>query len=236
MPIEKKKLGELLIEGGLITEVQLKSALTDQQIWGGRVGSHLVKMGALDEEQLVEFLSRQLDVPRIDFRKSKIHKEALALLPRKVCEKYCVVPVACKDTKGHKKILLSMCDPTNLEAISEVEFLTGGSVSTVVAAESDIQTAINYCFTAEGIRDSEGLHKVLETTDKYPTGLREEEVVIMTQDGHEKVLVKEEEEEGFNFNAVRAILELLFEKNVFTPEEFHHHMDRIEQEQGPAKK
>ena len=220
-----RKLGTMLVESGLISEVQLNAALADQQNWGGRLGTHLVKMGILGEEELAAFLARQMDVPRIDFRKSRIFKKALALLPRPVCDKWCIIPVAFKDVKGKKELMLAMVDPTNLEAIGEVEFLTGTTVRPVVAPESDIQTAIQYCYAPGGLRDSEGLAKVLGAARL--TAERREEVVIFTG-GEEMIL--DPAEDPMDFNVVRAILELLFEKNLVTPEEFHRKMDRIRRE------
>ena len=66
----RKKIGELLVEAGLVSDTQVGAALSEQQNWGGKVGIHLVKMGALTTEELVAILSRQLDVQRIDFHKS----------------------------------------------------------------------------------------------------------------------------------------------------------------------
>jgi type IV pilus assembly protein PilB len=221
----RKKLGAMLVESGLISEVQLNAALNDQHSWGGRLGTHLVKMGILSEDELVAFLARQMEVPRFDFRKSRVFKDALALLPRRICDKHGVIPVAFKDVKGKKELMLAMADPTNLEALSEVEFLTGATVRPVVAPESDVTTAIHYCYSPEGLRDSDGLAKVLGATRGAAS--RQEDVIIFSG-GEERVMPTGEE--PMNFGVVRAILELLFEKNVITPEEFHRKMDRIDRE------
>lgn len=219
----RKRLGDMLLEAGLISEVQLNASLSDQQVWGGPIGNHLIKMGAITEEELVSFLSKQLNLPRIDFKKSTIHKDALALLPRKICEKWSIIPVAFKEQKGHRQLLLAMSNPTNLEAVSEVEFLTGISVQIVVASEQDIQVAIGYCYSVSGLRDSEGLKNRLIAENRHV--IREEPIVILSG-GEEFDL--DSEEGAINFDVVRALLELLYEKNIITPEELHHKLDQIE--------
>lgn len=158
--VNKKQLGQLLVEAGLIGETQLKAALSEQQIWGGRLGSHLVNMGMITEEQLVEAISQQLNISKIDLSKSPVFEDALQLLDKRICQKYAILPVAFKARRNQRQLLLAMSDPTNIDAIKEVEFITASRVVPVVAPESMIMRAIDYCYRAEGIR-AKGLGQFL---------------------------------------------------------------------------
>ena len=73
-------LGELLLKAGVITEQQLRAALTEQKKWGGKLGSLLVDLNFLDEDTLVKALSKQLNLPRVDFEGLVISAEALEIL------------------------------------------------------------------------------------------------------------------------------------------------------------
>lgn len=214
----------MLKDAGLVNETQLQAALTDQNRWGGRIGMHLVRMNVLREADLVSFLSRQLGVPHIDFRRSPVQKLALRVLGRDQCEKWNVIPVAYKESRGHKRIMLAMADPTDMEAISAIEFLTGCSVKPVVGLENEIQTAIGYCYSADGLRGSDGLSDVLDQAKIQPSVTGEATVII--SDGEEHVydpdaLLAEN-------TGLKALLEILYEKKVLTPEEFHRKMDQLE--------
>jgi type IV pilus assembly protein PilB len=134
-------LGEILTEGGLITEMQLTSALHSQGTWGGKLGSTLVRMGFVKEEDILCCLAAQLRLPAVDFKRVKVSPRAIQEIPLRIVEKYDVVPVALKEEAGKKTIILAMSDPTNLDAIAEIQFQTGLNVRPVVATESAIARA-----------------------------------------------------------------------------------------------
>lgn len=140
---KKKRLGEILIDHGLLSETQLAAALNSQRTWGGKLGSTVVRMGFVSEEQILKALSTQLRLPSVDFRKVSVSPRTRDAVPLRVAEKYNVVPVAMKEELGKKIVILAMSDPTNLDAISEIQFQTGVSVRPVVATESAINRAID---------------------------------------------------------------------------------------------
>lgn len=140
---KKKRLGEILIDHGLLSETQLAAALNSQRTWGGKLGSTAVRMGFVSEEQILKALSTQLRLPSVDFRKVSVSPRTRDTVPLRVAEKYNVVPVALKEELGKKIVILAMSDPTNLDAISEIQFQTGVSVRPVVATESAITRAID---------------------------------------------------------------------------------------------
>lgn len=145
----KKRVGEVLMDAGLINETQLSAALQSQRTWGGKLGSTLVRMGFAREEDILRALSSQLLLPAVDFNKVKVSPRATHALPLKIAEKYHVMPVAVRDEGGKRELVLVMSDPTNLEAISEIEFQTGYRVRPAVATDSAIVRAIDFYYRSE---------------------------------------------------------------------------------------
>jgi type IV pilus assembly protein PilB len=217
----QKTLGQILLDAGLINETQLNNGLTNQKQWGGRLGSHLVRTGYLTESQLLDALSYQLGVAKINFRKSHIYREALALVPKPICEKYNLIPVAVKQKSGTKKLLLAMSDPTNYKAIQEVEFTSGHTVVTVVALESEIERAIAYCYSIDGLRESRGLSEVSSVIEIDNSRTSEEEQpVIITPEGELHGLDNRNSD-----LAVRVLVDLLADNGLIELEEFRRRLD-----------
>jgi hypothetical protein len=136
----QKRLGDLLLEAGLITGEQLQSAITHQKIAKGRLGSNLVALGYITEETLVDFLSQQMRVPKVDVRHLDIPVALLKRIPKRMAEQYLLLPVEIKDTKI---LVLAMADPMDLNAVDSARFATGMHIETVVAAHSALKSAIS---------------------------------------------------------------------------------------------
>jgi type IV pilus assembly protein PilB len=133
------KLGQLLITAQLITEDQLKEAVSLQRKEGGRLGANLVRLGHISEEKLVGFLSRQWGVPAINLSDYKIDPSVLKLVPLDVARKYFIIPVA----RVGATLTIAMADPSNVFVIDDVKFMTGYNVEVVVSGESSIINAIS---------------------------------------------------------------------------------------------
>jgi type IV pilus assembly protein PilB len=140
------KLGQLLIASNIITEDQLKEALTLQRREGGRLGTNLVKLGHITEERLVTFLSRQYGVPAINLSDYKIDQAVLKLIPIDISRKYLIMPVA----RVGATLTIAMADPSNVFAIDDVKFMTGYSVEVVVSSESSILNVISSHYGSQG--------------------------------------------------------------------------------------
>jgi hypothetical protein len=135
-----KRLGELLVEGGLITPAQLQSAITHQKIARGRLGSNLVALGYISEEVLVDFLSHQTGVPQMDVRNLEVPPQILKLVPQRLAEQFTVLPIT---TKEPKSLVLAMSDPSDLNAIDSARFASGLNIEPVVASHSELRKAIS---------------------------------------------------------------------------------------------
>jgi len=127
------KLGELLIEQGKITAGQLEEALKYQVIFGGKLGTNLLEMGFLEEEDIARILSKKLGVPFMESAShfASIPEEVIALIPRELAVKHQVVPVKLEN----RKLSLAMLDPSDLKAIDELSFRTGFIIRPMVTPE-----------------------------------------------------------------------------------------------------
>lgn len=134
-----KKIGELLVEAGLITEAQLQEALEESKKQSGtRIGNILVKKGYATEFDISQTLSFQLNIPFVDLSAVAIDPEAIKLVSEKLARKYLLLPLYFEG----KSLVVAMSDPLNLNAIDDVRFSTGLQIRPCVATPTDIAEAI----------------------------------------------------------------------------------------------
>jgi type IV pilus assembly protein PilB len=140
------RLGELLVRENLISLQQLQKAQDEQRKTGGRIGSLLVKQGAIAEGDLTNFLSKQYGVPAISLKDFEIDADVIKLVPVAAAEKHQVVPV----NRAGSSLIIAMSDPSNIFAIDDIKFLTGYNVEVVVASEQAIREAIEKYYAEKG--------------------------------------------------------------------------------------
>jgi type IV pilus assembly protein PilB len=133
------RFGELLIRNKLITEDQLAKASEEQKVQGGRLGTSLVKLGFIKEEELTAFLSKQYGVPSINLSEFEIDSSVRQLIPAEVAQKYHLIPI----NRAGSTLIVAMSDPSNIFAIDDIKFMTGYNVEVVVASEASIKLAID---------------------------------------------------------------------------------------------
>ncbi len=138
MTTRKPLLGDLLQKANLITNDQLNEALRTQKREGRRLGSVLMNLGYLKEEDLVGFLSRQYNVPGIKLSNFRFEPSVLALVPYYLARKHYTIAIH----KGAGVLRVALADPSNHQVLSEICALTGLRVSVYVAAQSAIISAI----------------------------------------------------------------------------------------------
>ena len=144
-----RRLGDLLVADGLLTQDQLHKALGEQKGSTEKLGSILIRLGFINEEQLIGFLSRQYGVPSITLSQLEIDPEVLKLVPAAIAKKYEVLPVR----KMGNSLALAMADPTNVFALDDISFMTNLQVLPLVASQTAIKKSIdrNYESKAEAI-------------------------------------------------------------------------------------
>lgn len=141
MPIISKKrqrLGELLIEHGLITSNQLKDALKRQSQIGGHLGSVLVEMGFISTDNLLNLLSQQLGIPSANLFKIDISPDLLKMMPVEKIKAMKVLPI----TIDENTVTLAMVNPRDMLSIRDIEFSLGKKVNPVVVPSSQMEAAI----------------------------------------------------------------------------------------------
>jgi type IV pilus assembly protein PilB len=144
-----RRLGDLLVADGLLTADQLKKALAEQRGSPEKIGSVLIRLNYLNDEQLIGFLSRQYGVPSITLSQLDIDSEVLRLVPAPIARKYEVIPVR----RMGNSLALAMADPTNVFALDDISFMTNLQVLPLVASQTAIKRAIdrNYESKTEAI-------------------------------------------------------------------------------------
>jgi type IV pilus assembly protein PilB len=140
------RLGELLVRENLITVQALRKAQEEQQKNGSRIGTALIKTGAIEESKLTDFLSKQYGVPAINLKDFDIDPEIIKLVPKEVAEKHLVIPV----NRAGPSLIVAMCDPSNIYAVDDLKFLTGYNIESVVASEISIREAIERYYAEKG--------------------------------------------------------------------------------------
>lgn len=148
----KKKLGEILIERGIIDGDQLNSALAYQRQWGHRLGVAMVAKGFVSEGMLTKVLSESLGIAMVDLAAVTMNKDALRLVPVALCESHDLIPIDLKVDKGRKHLTVAMCDPLNMAALEELEFTTGATVHPVLAQISSINQAVSRYYRGDRVQ------------------------------------------------------------------------------------
>lgn len=136
------RLGDLLVEQGLITEDQLKLALGEQRKLGMKLGRTLVEIGLTTENEILEALSNQLHIPLIDLRHFNFKAELVRLLPETMARRYRAIVL----DKHGDEIQIGMADPTDLFAYDEIDRLLKGKLKLAVVREEDLLRAFDLVY------------------------------------------------------------------------------------------
>jgi hypothetical protein len=138
----RRRIGEILIERGAITQDDLETALSFQRERGIRLGAALIAKGLLTEEDLAAALGQALDIPVIDIPE-EVDLAALNLLKSTFCESHEVFPLHLEDSRsGRRQLTLAAADPLDHPVLEEAAFVTGCRVIPVLATPSQIRLAI----------------------------------------------------------------------------------------------
>jgi type IV pilus assembly protein PilB len=140
----RKRLGDLLIESGLITEQQLVEAL-DQKSSNQKLGDTLLQSGAITEQQLIEVLEFQLGIPHLSLYGYPIDPKATTLINKESAKRNFLMPIKL----DQNKLLIAMADPMDYYAIDDIRLSTGFDVEVAIATKDDIVRSINKYYDLE---------------------------------------------------------------------------------------
>lgn len=131
---------DMLLNAKMVTPAQIDDALQNRVFFGGKIGTSLVELGFLREEDLARFLGRKLMVPYISPEALlNIPAETIACIPKEMALKYRVIPLEMKQ----KRLSLVMSDPADLAAVDEISFITGFVIKPMIAPEFRLLQALN---------------------------------------------------------------------------------------------
>ncbi len=170
------KLGELLLKAKLIDQAQLDKALEEQKQLGGRLGEHLVRLGVVSEEDILDCLSQQYGVPSINLKHFDIDEAIIRLIPADVARKYQFIPVS----KTGATLTVAMADPTNVFAMDDITFITGYRVEPVVASEDALREAIDKYYGTSHALELKKVMEDLSTVEEASLEVLEEDEELDT--------------------------------------------------------
>lgn len=142
-----KKLGDLLVDYGVITDEQLKSALKKQKYRGKRLGEILVSEKIVTEDEIVDILQMQTGIPKAYFDEYFVDKKAVLTIPEGLAQKYNLIPISFNGDK----LNVAMSDPMNMFALDDVRIASGHEIVPMIATSTQIQRAIETYYTSQKI-------------------------------------------------------------------------------------
>ncbi len=148
---KREKLGALLIERGFINQIQLERALAKHKETGRKLGESLVDEGVLTEENIAEVLSKQLNMSMVDLQNTAVEDNVLSLIPADLMKKKTMMPYAFKEgSKG--VLMVAMANPLDYYAIEDIQIITNLQVEPVVATTRSIMLAIDKYYSQEEVK------------------------------------------------------------------------------------
>jgi type IV pilus assembly protein PilB len=170
------RLGEILIQEGLLTEDQCKQVLSEQKSSGHRLGYLLVKQGVVDENAITKVLARQYRMPAVDLSRFVVDPHISKLIPSDMALKHTVLPLK----REGRTLTVAMADPTNLGLIEDLKFITRYDLFPVIAGEYTLRTLIEKQYETSDQQLSD-LLKVIEEDDIEVLEELEDEVATQAQ-------------------------------------------------------
>lgn len=144
---KRKKLGEILVEAGLIDDQILKKALEKQKLEKKKLGQMLMDMGVATDKEIASALAKQLKIPLMDLKNIEIPKDIISHVPAKMAEKYLLLPVKLTENR----LLVVMANPTDFYATDDLRFATGMIIKVAVATQEDILDALDIYYPKEDL-------------------------------------------------------------------------------------
>jgi hypothetical protein len=163
---ETARIGEILVQAGVIDEMQLSSALGEQARWGHRLGVTLIKMGMVEEGHLVRALATQLNLPVASLAGKRISDDVIALVPTRVASEHGVIPLFVKKQERVTQLFLGMEDPSNLAVLDDLSFRTGMEIHPVMVGPTELGEAMDRYYL--GSSAGAATHPDAETSGEIP--------------------------------------------------------------------
>ena len=172
----RKRLGDLLLEVGMITQEQLDAAIDFQKKTGEKLGNAITKLGYASEDDIIQVLEFQLGIPHVKLEKYNIEKLACSSIPESIARRYGLIPI--KIDKGI--LTVAMSDPLNVFAIDDVRIYSGLEVQPVIANNASVIKAIDKYYGADkamrAVEEFKKEHSTLKINSEVVNDQSEDEV------------------------------------------------------------
>lgn len=155
----RKRLGDLLVETGMITAQQLQVTLSEKAD-GQKLGDALLQQGLITEQQLIEVLEFQLGIPHISLYRYPFDTKLFTLVPKELAKRKLVIPLK----REGDKLFVAMADPMDFFTVDDLRLSTGFHVEPAIATKDDILRAINKYYDS-----NEGFEEFMELTSPVET-------------------------------------------------------------------
>jgi type IV pilus assembly protein PilB len=166
---KKLRIGDLLMQYGIITEGQLREALTEQKTDGGKIGEVLISMGFVTQQNINEVLEYQLGIPYVNLDEYEISKDATKTITESLAKRHILIPIRITETD----LYVAMEDPLNIFAIDDVKIFSGKEIVPMLANEASILKAIEIHY---------GKQQAMEAAEQYKQEQMIELVADITED------------------------------------------------------
>jgi type IV pilus assembly protein PilB len=165
-------LGELLLREKLLNTDQLQTAVDYQKKNEVAMGTAIVSLGLLSEEEMAQALSRQLGYPYINLDQFEVYPDVINLIPVEIAQKHLIMPIH----RIRSFLTLAMLDPTDLDVIEDIRFRTGLSIQPVIASETGIINAVKkYYGSSDSLRVKQIVDEIEQAEDTSVNIIEEEE-------------------------------------------------------------
>ncbi|MBW4838318.1 MAG: Flp pilus assembly complex ATPase component TadA [Paenibacillaceae bacterium] len=188
----KKRLGELLLESGIITEQQLQIALEEQQRTKKKLGDVLLAQGVLTEHQLIEVLEFQLGIPHVTLSRFQIDAKLSQVIPEQMARRYQVLPIRADG----RKLMVAMADPLDLFVIDDLRMSTGFTIEPAIISRGELQRGIARLY---GLQDS--MNEMIKDLGTGIAQIDVEDSVILGEDSPVVRLVQQMIEQAVRLGA-----------------------------------
>ena len=145
--VEKKRLGDILVEAGKITPYQLAQALKVQKSVGKKLGEVLIELNIISEDEILDAIEKQTGILRVDLSNITFDRKVLNMIPQALCEKYTLIPFGISDNK----VQVALADPLNIYAIDDISISTGFEVESYISRKVEIQQSIKIYYSSEEV-------------------------------------------------------------------------------------
>ena len=182
----KKRLGEILVKNGLLTEEKLKQILIDQKKTDLKFGQYVIRQGIVQEKQIIDLLSEQLNIKKYQLNDFPLDLDLVRYIPIEIAQKNQVVPLKIKANL----LMVAIVDPLEITILDSIEKLNNMEVEPVICSEAEINQLINSMYGVQSdLGDIIGTMEVESKVEEESDSKEDEVQVASLQDMAGEVLV-----------------------------------------------